>query len=130
MDARKTDTAPKMTVERLAEFSAAWTRHDLEALMSFVTEDCVYSASVGPEPGKTYAGREEVRRGFAEVLAYDAGRERRGGPAYVFGDRGAAEWSFIERDAEGREVEIRGCDLFEFSGDKIRRKDAFRKVFA
>jgi len=25
---------------------------------------------------------------------------------------------------------IRGCDVFEFEGDLIRRKDAFRKVYA
>jgi hypothetical protein len=24
----------------------------------------------------------------------------------------------------------RGCDVFEFVGDKIRRKDAFRKTFS
>jgi ketosteroid isomerase-like protein len=117
-----------MTPERLRQFGAAWTRGDLDALMSFMTDDCVYVASVGPEPGTTYRGREEVRRGFAEMLAYDHGRERHGGMVMVGGDVGVAEWSFTERTADGRQRTIRGCDLLEFRDGRIRRKDAFRKV--
>jgi ketosteroid isomerase-like protein len=69
-------THPTMTAERLRQFGAAWARADLDALMGFVTDDCIYLASVGPEPGTTYRGREQVRRRFAAMLAYDRGRER------------------------------------------------------
>jgi ketosteroid isomerase-like protein len=119
-----------MTLERLQQFSDAWTAGDLDALMSYMTDDCVYHASVGPEPGSTYRGREEVRRGFAAVLAYDRGRERHDGTAYINGNVGVAEWSFLEQAVDGAGRLIRGCDIFEFAGDKIRKKDAFRKVFA
>ncbi|HKA68187.1 MAG TPA: nuclear transport factor 2 family protein [Actinomycetes bacterium] len=112
----------------LARFDAAWTAGDIDTLMSLVTRDCVYFASVGPEPGTTYRGWDEVRRGFAEMLAYDRGRERRGGLASVCGDRAVAEWSFTETGADGRERVIRGCDIFEFAGGRICKKDAFRKV--
>lgn len=117
-----------MTLQQLTAFSDAWTARDVDTLMSFMSEDCVYSASVGPEPGRTYTGREEVRAGFVEMLAHDTGRERRGGAAYVFGDRGVGLWSFLEHDDDGTEREIKGCDVFEFDGDKIRRKDAYRKT--
>jgi hypothetical protein len=112
-----------MTKERLAAFDNAWTRADVESLMSFVTPDVVYGASVGPEPGSTYRGSEEVRRGIEAMLANDAGRARRSGPSWIFGDIGIGRWSFEEG---GRVIE--GIDLFEFAGDRIRRKDAFRKT--
>src|SRR5689334_18336506 len=116
-----------MDEEKLRRFGEAWGRGDLDTLMTFIAEDCVYSASVGPEPGEAFRGREAVRAGFAEMLAHDADAEAKGGPVFVCGDRGTAEWSFVY--AEGnRRVEVRGCDLFEFSGDLIKRKDAFRKV--
>lgn len=124
------DRSRGMTEERLRQFSAAWTAGDLDALMSFMTEDCVYSASVGPEPGTTYRGRAEVRHGFAEMLRYDRGRARDDGAAVVHGDLGFAEWSFTGTAADGTVTVIRGCDIFEFAGDRIRRKDAFRKVLA
>lgn len=122
-------SSPVMTLELLRRFSDAWTAGDVDTLMSFMTEDCVYFASAGPEPGTTYRGREEVRRGFAAMLFYDRDRERHGGAAVIVGNVGFAEWSFEERDEAGDSVLIRGCDIFEFVGDRIRKKDAFRKVF-
>lgn len=77
----------------MQELSVGWTAGDLDALMSLMTDDCVYHASVGPEPGTTYHGRAEVRRGFAELLRYDRGRERHGEVAFVHGDVGVAQWS-------------------------------------
>jgi ketosteroid isomerase-like protein len=118
-----------MTEERLQAFSAAWARHDIEALMTFFTEDCVYEASVGPEPGKTYIGREVVQQGIREMLEHDKHGESRGGPMFIFGDKGIAEWSYVWTESDGRVVEMRGCDIYEFSGDKIRRKNAFRKAW-
>jgi ketosteroid isomerase-like protein len=115
---------PQMTKERLDAFADAWGRGDVDELMTYMTEDCVYSASVGPEPGWTFRGTEEVRRGFTELLAHDSAGESRAGRAWVAGDVGAAEWSYVFPD--GREV--KGCDLFQFRGDKIVVKDAYRKT--
>lgn len=123
-----TETAKYMTVERLREFNAAWGRGDVEALMSYMTEDCIYSASVGPEPGSTYRGREEVRRGFEELLAHDADGEGEEGACWVAGDHGAAEWSYIFTDSAGDQTVVRGCDLFLFRGDRVVVKDAYRKT--
>ena len=54
----------KMTRERAAEFGAAWNSHNADLVASFFADDGVYHASVGPDPlGKTYRGRDEVRRG-------------------------------------------------------------------
>ena len=117
-----------MTEERLRKFAAAWARGDVNELMTFMTPDCVYEASVGPEPGKTYAGFAAVRQGFEEMLAYDATGESRSGPIFISGDKGVMEWSYIQKKVDGRAVELRGCDIFEFRGDQIRRKNAFRKT--
>lgn len=109
------------------EPSNAWQRADVDALMTAVTDDCVYVTTTGPDPGTTYAGRDEVRRGFAEVLGGDADTTVEFGAPRVVDQMGFIEWSL--RGADGRLL-ARGCDLFEFEGDRIRRKDAFRKVFA
>ena len=46
----------------IREVRAAWGRGDLATIMKFVADDCVYCASVGPEPGETFVGREAVVR--------------------------------------------------------------------
>lgn len=119
-----------MTIERLLAFGDAWNRGDVDDIMSYFTVECTYHASAGPEPGRTYEGREAVRRGVIEMLAYDRGGRPQTGAAFVADERGVAEWSYEFTAADGAVTAIRGCDVFEFEGDLIRRKDAFRKVYA
>ena len=119
--------SPRMTVERLEAFDEAWASKDIDALMQFMTDDCEYHASVGPEPGERFIGMDEVRRGFLKMLAHDADGVSGPGQVFVYGDRGVAEWSYVSTNESGNETIIRGCDLFEFVGDKIRLKNAFRK---
>jgi ketosteroid isomerase-like protein len=118
-----------MTLERLSQFGDAWRRKDLDALMQFVTDDVVYSASVGPEPGETFRGRDAVRDGFARMLAHDGDAEARAGDVWLFGDRAVGLWSYVYDGADGAKVEVKGIDLYEFAGDRIRLKDAYRKTF-
>jgi ketosteroid isomerase-like protein len=122
------DTLRRMTKEDiLMEFTKAWGRRDIEALMSYVTDDCVYGASVGPEPGQTFVGREAVREGFLLLLAHDAAATSGPPEVTVCGDRGVVRWSFIYGTG-AKAVTVRGCDLFDFRGDRISRKDAYRKT--
>jgi ketosteroid isomerase-like protein len=111
----------------LHDFTAAWDSRDIDRLMQYMTEDCVYVASVGPESGRTYVGAAAVREGFREMLAYDADGESKGGRTFIAGHVDVAEWSYLKRGSKGSIVEVRGCDVLEFRGEKIARKDAFRK---
>jgi SnoaL-like protein len=47
---------------------------------------------------------------------------------WVIGQRGCSEWLLTGTTAEGERIEVRGCDLFEFRGDKIARKDSYWKI--
>src|SRR5215470_18652578 len=57
--------------ERLARFfEEGWNRHDLDRLMTFMADDCVFESTAGPEAcGMRHAGRERVRDAFARVFA-------------------------------------------------------------
>ncbi|HEX9747099.1 MAG TPA: nuclear transport factor 2 family protein [Methylomirabilota bacterium] len=121
---------PMMTTNDLqAFFDKGWNRHDLELLMTFMAEGCVFETTAGPEAcGTRHAGRERVREAFARV--FEAFPDARFGEArhFVAGDRGVSEWRFSGTTAEGRAVEVDGCDLFTFAGDKIARKSSFFKT--
>ena len=116
-----------MTVERLKAFDDTWAGKDFESLMQFMSDDCEFHASVGPEPGERFIGKDDVRRGFQAMLDHDSGSESLPGNVYVFGDRGVSEWSYASTDDSGRSTVVRGCDLSEFDGDIIKLKNAFRK---
>jgi steroid delta-isomerase-like uncharacterized protein len=119
---------PEVTTEMLQAFADAWNRHDVDALMSFMTEDCVFEASAGPDVfGTRYAGRESVRAGFAEVWATFPDAHWGDARHVVRGDRGVSEWTFTGTRADGTRVEVQGCDLFTFRDGKIALKDSYRK---
>lgn len=108
-------------------FMDAWERADAAAVMQLMSEDCVYSASVGPGPGMTYRGRVEVARGVGEMLAFEAGGESRQGRVWFADDRAFAEWDYDEI-AHGGEVKIvRGIDVIHMAEGKILSIDAYRK---
>ena len=113
----------------LKQFGEAWDDADVDKFMSMITDDCVYCASVGPEPGTTYAGKAAVREGFFARLAFDSGGVSRAGRVFIRGNLGISEWSCLFRGLD-TDFEIRGCDIFEFRGGRISRKDAFSKWFS
>jgi ketosteroid isomerase-like protein len=109
-------------------FSEAWARRDVDGLMALVTDDIVYGASVGPEPGATFRGRDEVRRGFEYMLRHDHVLRERAGLVVIVGNQGFAEWIYDVRLADGSDGRERGIDVLEFAHGRLARKDAFRKV--
>ena len=119
-----------MTEQRMWDFVAAWSRRDIDALMTFISDACVYVTTTGPDPGTTYTGKDEVRQGFIAVLSDDdrLASASEFGPLYICDNNGVLEWSSTHKDATGNTIFLRGCDLFAFEGDLIVRKDAFRKV--
>ena len=112
----------------LDAFADAFNRHDADAVMSFMTDDCVFEASAGPEIcGARYAGREAVRAAFAEVFATFPDAQWRGARHLIQGDRGVSEWTFSGSRADGARVEVHGCDVFTFRNGKIAVKNSYRK---
>lgn len=122
------DISSEVTTEVLQAFADAWNRHDVDALMSFLTEDCVFEASAGTEVcGARYVGREAVCASFAEVWATFPDAHWGNARHFVHGDRGVSEWTFTGTRTDGARVEVHGCDLFTFRDGKIALKDSYRK---
>jgi ketosteroid isomerase-like protein len=124
----KTHAGDVMTMDRLADFGAAWRAGDVDRLMSFMAGDCVFRAAVGTGPGTVFQGRDEVRRGFELMLACDEGAEAHGGLAFIADDRRVSQWAYSSTTADGTVIEVQGCDLYEFAGGLIRVKEVYRKV--
>lgn len=122
------DAMVDITTDVLQGFADAWNRHDVDALMTFMTDDCVFEASAGPDVcGTRYTGREAVRAGFAEVWSMFPDARWNNARHFVAGDRGVSEWTFTGTKTDGARVEVYGCDLFTFRDGKIAVKNSFRK---
>ena len=120
--------AKSVTIEYLQGFADAWNRHDLDALMSCMTTDCVFESSAGPEvSGTRYVGAAAVRAGYAEVWKTFPDAHWGNATHFILGDRGVSEWTFTGTREDGSRVEVHGCDLFTFREGKIALKNSYRK---
>ena len=99
---------PPVTTATLEAFSAAWNRHDLDALMGFMSEDCVFMTAGGPDAcGARHVGHEAVRQAFAQGWATLPDAQWRNGVHFVHGDFGVSQWTYTGTAADGSRVEAR-----------------------
>lgn len=117
-----------VTVETLAAFSAAWNTHDIDALMSFMTDDCIFETVAGPDVcGTRVSGAAAVRTAFESAWKNFPDAQWLDGRHFVAGDRGVSEWRFVGTGLDGKRIEANGVDIFTFRDGKIYIKNAFRK---
>ena len=117
-----------LTVADLQAFADAFNRHDDQDLMRFMTDDCVFEASAGPDAcGERHVGRDAVRTAFRDVWKTFPDAQWRSPRHFVCGERGVSEWTFTGTKADGTRVEVNGCDLFTFRDGRIAVKNSYRK---
>lgn len=118
----------EVTVATLNAFAEAWNRHDVDALMSFMSEDCAFESSAGSEVcGTRSVGHQAVRAAYVEVWTIFPDAHWGNARHFVHGDRGVSEWTFTGTRMDGTRVEVHGCDLFTFRDGKISLKNSYRK---
>lgn len=126
-----TPPCPSVSVETLAAFGDAWNRHDIDSLMGFMTEDCIFHSAVGPDAcGARHVGARAVRLAFAAAWQAVPDAQWRNGQHFVHGDFGISQWTFTGTAADGSRIETDGIDVFGFRGAKIHLKNVFRKARA
>lgn len=116
-------------LETLKGFLEAFNRHDLDAIMAYFDEDCVFYMPRGEGPrGDRYEGKDAVRAGlskrFEGIPDVHYGDDRH----WACGDFGVSEWTLRGTATSGKRIEVRGVDLLEFRDGKVTRKDSFWKI--
>jgi ketosteroid isomerase-like protein len=127
--------ARRFVVERddlerlLIEHTDASNSHDIDRLIGLFTDDCVFAASVGDEPwGTRFEGRDRVRDAFVGVLESMPDTHWGDGRHHVISeDDGVSEWRLVGTRLDGSVLDVHGCDFITVRGDRIVRKNSYRK---
>ena len=120
-----------VTVDTLKKILDAFNRHDLDSIMEFFDNECLFDFPRGPEFfGQRFTGKAQVREGLASRF--------RGIPDVHYGEdrhwisadetKGVSEWTLTGTTLAGVKLKVRGCDLWEFKNGKIIRKDSYWKI--
>jgi ketosteroid isomerase-like protein len=119
----------EVTFEVLRGFLEAFNRHDLDAIIDYFHDDCVFYMPRGKGPrGDRYVGKQEVRAGlstrFEGIPDVHYGEDTH----WACGNFGVSEWTLTGTRESGERIEVRGVDLLEFRDGKFTRKDSFWKI--
>jgi ketosteroid isomerase-like protein len=121
-------TAAGPTPALLADINAAFNSRDVDRIMSFFADDCTFLMARGPEPdGRRVHGKAAVRKVLADRFKVIADMRWDHVEQIIAGSRAVTVWMVTGRSADGEVLNYRGCDIYEFRGDKILNKDTYWK---
>lgn len=124
------DTVNKpVTVQLMKDISAAFNSRDVDRICSYFTDDATFWLARGPEPvGRTLKGKEAIRKALADRFKTIPDM-RWDHIEYIFaGNRAISVWMVRGKGGDGEDLNYQGCDIYEFRGDKIYKKDTYWKI--
>ena len=123
-----TATENKPTIAILDGFANAFNAHDVDLILSYMTDDCVFEASAGPNvDGEKFTGKGAVKKAFEDVFKNYPDAHWGNIRHFISGERAVSEWILTGTKSDGSKVEVTGCDLFTFRDGKIAIKNSYRK---
>ncbi|MBK5270987.1 MAG: nuclear transport factor 2 family protein [Bacteroidia bacterium] len=128
MSQTKPATENKASIAILDGFANAFNAHDADKIVSYMTDDCIFEASGGPDvDGEKFVGKEAVKKAFKDVFKNYPDARWNMPNHFISGNRGFSEWTFTGTKPDGSKLEVTGCDLFTFRNGKIYIKNSYRK---
>ena len=119
--------ATEGTLAVIERFNEAFNRHDVDAVMALMTDDCVFENTYPPPDGERYEGRAAVR-GFWERLFRSTPDARfTFEEIFAAGDRCAQRWRYDFTGGDGRPGHIRGVDILRVRDGKVAEKLSYVK---
>ena len=65
---KKAPDRTALTLEAIKRFDAAFNRHDVDAVMAAMTDDCVFESTYPPPDGQRFEGQEAVHGAWEELF--------------------------------------------------------------
>ncbi|HCG00366.1 MAG TPA: nuclear transport factor 2 family protein [Chloroflexi bacterium] len=116
------DVEAKATLQAIDGFNEAFNRHDVDAVMRHMTDDCVFE-STGPAPdGARFVGQDAVRGVWEDFFGSSPGAHFDAEEVIATGDRCVVRWLYAFEGGH-----IRGVDVIRVRDGKVAEKFAYVK---
>ena len=121
------DHLTKDTFEAIQRFNEAFNRHDVDAVMAAMTEDCLFENTSPPPDGERYYGQAAVRAFWEQFFASSPHAHFEAEDIFAGGDRAVVCWLYRWVEQDGKPGHIRGVDVFRVRDGKVAEKFAYVK---
>jgi uncharacterized protein (TIGR02246 family) len=115
------------TLEVINRFNEAFNRHDAQAVMALMTEDCVFDNTYPPPDGERFEGQDAVRRFWEEFFRSSPDAVFQAEETIVHEDRCIIRWRYDWTNPDGSRGHVRGVDVLRVRDGKVAEKFAYVK---
>lgn len=115
-----------ITRKTIEDFNAAFNRHDANAVMALMTEDCVFENTNPTPDGTRIEGCEAVKAFWEKFFASNPDAHFETEEMIVSGDRCVVRWIY-RKTKEGKPWHLRGVDVFKVINGKVAEKFSYVK---
>jgi len=104
------------------EFNEAFNRHDVDAMMKLMSEDCVFENTDPAPDGTVYSGKQAVTLFWQDFFQQSPQARIEIEDIFGFGEKCIMRWRY-----SWGEGHVRGVDLFKVEDGLIREKLSYVK---
>ena len=120
------DAITSATYETVSRFNDAFNRHDVDAVMALMTEDCAFENTSPSPDGARYAGAKEVREYWEAFFNHSPDARFETEEIITAGDRCVVRWIY-RKTKDGLPWHLRGVDVFSVKDGKVAEKLSYVK---
>jgi ketosteroid isomerase-like protein len=118
----------RSTAETVDRFNAAFNRHDVDAIMALMTDDCVFENTAPPPDGERFEGQVAVRRCWQDLFVSTPDARFTAEEIFVADDRAVVRWTYRwAPDSPTRPGHVRGVDVIRVRDGKVAEKLSYVK---
>ncbi|HMN28655.1 MAG TPA: nuclear transport factor 2 family protein [Caldilineaceae bacterium] len=121
------DQLKEDTLAAIQRFNDAFNRHDVDAVMAAMTEDCVFENTSPSPDGEQYSGQAAVRAFWERFFSSSPHATFETEDIFAGGERGVVCWLYRWVEQDGTRGHVRGVDVFRVRDGKVAEKFAYVK---
>jgi ketosteroid isomerase-like protein len=117
---------PGSAVEIVQRFNDAFNRHDVDAIMGLMTDDCAFENTRPPPDGERVEGQKRVRTFWEGFFVRSPHAHFDTEEIFAAGDRCIVRWvySWVK---DGQRGHVRGVDIFRVRNGQVAEKLSYVK---
>lgn len=110
------------TLSVIDRFNDAFNRHDVDAIMALMTDDCIFENTSPAPDGERYDGQAAVRGMWEQFFASNPNARFETEDIFTGGDRAVVRWRY-----DWGSGHVRGVDVFRVRDGKVAEKLSYVK---
>jgi ketosteroid isomerase-like protein len=120
------DSLTRATLDTIERFNDAFNRHDVDAVMALMTEDCLFDDTRPVPDGTAYHGADAVRERWTAFFERSPNARFETEELAAFGDRAFTRWTY-HWSRDGVAGHVRGADIFRVRDGRVAEKRSYVK---